>query len=260
VTFICDKCRSGAHDQCPGGTWCDCLHRTTRQATSAPSTSDYTLQISSSHFSPTTRFLPPPTRHHAPRHVFPVPLRRPLSGHFSPASDNSTLFIPTRFRRITSVPHLSSPTLHHSPAPTRHPTPASVHLRLLQSAPLQPDAAPPDATVPLRQPSSRPPRPRLLTPDYSPPTTHPRLLTPDYSPPSRPLPTTHLRHASTPPRLLDPLHPPADFPVQLPSIRFDYPLPATRQPRSSQSTSTFHVTTSPALSDYPRMYIDEYIL
>jgi hypothetical protein len=202
VTFICDKCRSGAHDQCPGGTWCDCLHRTTRQATSAPSTSDYTLQISSSHFSPTTRFLPPPTRHHAPRHVFPVPLRRPLSGHFSPASDNSTLFIPTRFRRITSVPHLSSPTLHHSPAPTRHPTPASVHLRLLQSAPLQPDAAPPDATVPLRQPSSRPPRPRLLTPDYSPPTTHPRLLTPfqaitDHTPSSRldPSPTSR----STPP-------------------------------------------------------------
>jgi hypothetical protein len=228
VTFICDKCRSGAHDQCPGGTWCDCLHRTTRQATSAPSTSDYTLQISSSHFSPTTRFLPPPTRHHAPRHVFPVPLRRPLSGHFSPASDNSTLFIPTRFRRITSVPHLSSPTLHHSPAPTRHPTPASVHLRLLQSAPLQPDAAPPDATVPLRQPSSRPPRPRLLTPDYSPPTTHPRLLTPDYSPPTtHPLPGHYRPHTFVTPRPLP------DFSIH------STPLP-TSLSNSHQSVSTTH--------------------
>jgi hypothetical protein len=27
VNFICDKCKAGAHEQCPGGTWCDCLHR-----------------------------------------------------------------------------------------------------------------------------------------------------------------------------------------------------------------------------------------
>lgn len=25
--FICKECRSGAHDQCLGGTWCDCHHR-----------------------------------------------------------------------------------------------------------------------------------------------------------------------------------------------------------------------------------------
>lgn len=27
MTFVCTKCREGKHDQCPGGTWCDCGHR-----------------------------------------------------------------------------------------------------------------------------------------------------------------------------------------------------------------------------------------
>lgn len=32
MSFICDDCRSGAHDKCPGGTWCDCLHRQPKTA------------------------------------------------------------------------------------------------------------------------------------------------------------------------------------------------------------------------------------
>lgn len=25
--MICDPCRQRHHDDCPGGTWCDCQHR-----------------------------------------------------------------------------------------------------------------------------------------------------------------------------------------------------------------------------------------
>ena len=27
MTFICGDCKAGHHDQCRGGSWCDCLHR-----------------------------------------------------------------------------------------------------------------------------------------------------------------------------------------------------------------------------------------
>jgi hypothetical protein len=30
MTFVCNACRAGAHEKCPGGNWCDCLHRSTR--------------------------------------------------------------------------------------------------------------------------------------------------------------------------------------------------------------------------------------
>lgn len=26
MTFVCEECKAGAHDKCPGGTWCDCGH------------------------------------------------------------------------------------------------------------------------------------------------------------------------------------------------------------------------------------------
>lgn len=28
MTFVCKGCKKGSHDTCPGGTWCDCSHRT----------------------------------------------------------------------------------------------------------------------------------------------------------------------------------------------------------------------------------------
>lgn len=28
VKFVCKQCTEGKHDECPGGTWCDCQHRT----------------------------------------------------------------------------------------------------------------------------------------------------------------------------------------------------------------------------------------
>lgn len=31
MNFICNPCRTGEHDQCRGGSWCDCLHRPTRR-------------------------------------------------------------------------------------------------------------------------------------------------------------------------------------------------------------------------------------
>lgn len=27
MRFICDACRTNDHDNCPGGTWCDCQHK-----------------------------------------------------------------------------------------------------------------------------------------------------------------------------------------------------------------------------------------
>ena len=27
--MICRSCRAQRHEKCPGGTWCDCQHRTT---------------------------------------------------------------------------------------------------------------------------------------------------------------------------------------------------------------------------------------
>ena len=41
MTFVCARCRDGNHDQCPGGTWCDCAHRTLRQVKSHPCLSTY---------------------------------------------------------------------------------------------------------------------------------------------------------------------------------------------------------------------------
>lgn len=28
--MICPSCKAGQHADCPGGTWCDCQHRTDR--------------------------------------------------------------------------------------------------------------------------------------------------------------------------------------------------------------------------------------
>lgn len=33
--FICTDCREGHHEACRGGSWCDCLHRPSRNARSA---------------------------------------------------------------------------------------------------------------------------------------------------------------------------------------------------------------------------------
>lgn len=27
VSFVCDKCKAGEHDECPGNTRCDCQHK-----------------------------------------------------------------------------------------------------------------------------------------------------------------------------------------------------------------------------------------
>jgi hypothetical protein len=37
--FICHHCRSGACDMCPGGTWCDCLHRQPKPSRTRPASS-----------------------------------------------------------------------------------------------------------------------------------------------------------------------------------------------------------------------------
>lgn len=27
MSFVCEDCKTGDHDSCKGGTWCDCAHR-----------------------------------------------------------------------------------------------------------------------------------------------------------------------------------------------------------------------------------------
>ncbi|MFZ0791537.1 MAG: hypothetical protein WAM94_18140 [Chromatiaceae bacterium] len=34
--MICAACRDDQHDQCPGGGWCDCQHRSARVAVITP--------------------------------------------------------------------------------------------------------------------------------------------------------------------------------------------------------------------------------
>lgn len=34
MTFICGPCRDQDHEQCKGGTYCDCLHRVPKGDTS----------------------------------------------------------------------------------------------------------------------------------------------------------------------------------------------------------------------------------
>ncbi|MET9070145.1 hypothetical protein ACWDR1_27600 [Streptosporangium sandarakinum] len=30
--MICDRCKESHHDECRGGSWCDCQHKTPEQA------------------------------------------------------------------------------------------------------------------------------------------------------------------------------------------------------------------------------------
>lgn len=30
LSFVCVNCKNQKHGKCPGGTWCDCLHRAPR--------------------------------------------------------------------------------------------------------------------------------------------------------------------------------------------------------------------------------------
>ncbi|HEY3878755.1 MAG TPA: hypothetical protein VGM12_09160 [Trebonia sp.] len=34
--MICVECRRHHHDDCPGGTWCDCQHQPSREPGQAP--------------------------------------------------------------------------------------------------------------------------------------------------------------------------------------------------------------------------------
>lgn len=27
ISFVCQECKDRKHENCPGGTWCDCHHR-----------------------------------------------------------------------------------------------------------------------------------------------------------------------------------------------------------------------------------------
>ncbi len=32
MNFICGPCKAQEHDKCPGGSWCDCHHRSVRES------------------------------------------------------------------------------------------------------------------------------------------------------------------------------------------------------------------------------------
>ena len=132
MTFICDKCKAGAHEQCPGGTWCDCDHRLPKSTRAHVASHPTALARTTRHPSPR---LPISRRYTSTRLVISFLCQSLLSGP-APTTHvtspqvrrlGSRLYNPVR--PISTASHLVQPALPfptirisaepHQPRPTR---------------------------------------------------------------------------------------------------------------------------------------------
>lgn len=123
MTFICDKCKAGAHEQCPGGTWCDCDHRLPKSTRAHVASHPTALARTTRHPSPR---LPISRRYTSTRLVISFLCQSLLSGP-APTTHvtspqvrrlGSRLYNPVR--PISTASHLVQPAL---PFPTIRTSP-----------------------------------------------------------------------------------------------------------------------------------------